>query len=151
MKLEHFVTLFSVGFSEGILLSALSDLAFEVFVSKSFTGYLSLFVAVVALIMSFWLIPKFLLGESSIFNIRIMLVGIGFASFVRLLFTFIICTKVTQEGWGLFIFYQGPPYFSIIGVPYTTILWSLFLGSFFTTLERVLKVIEDYRNEKLTK
>jgi hypothetical protein len=45
MKLKHFVTLFSVGFFEGILLSALSNLAFEVFVSKSFTGYLSLFVA----------------------------------------------------------------------------------------------------------
>jgi hypothetical protein len=151
MELKHFVTLFSVGFIEGFILSALSDFAFQIFVSKSFTGYLSLFLVGVVLIIIFLLIPKVFVGELSLFSLRIMLVGIGFASFIRLLSILMFCTAVSSQGWGVFAFHQGPPYFSILGVPYTTILWSLLLGSLFTTLERVLKVVEDYRNEKLAK
>jgi len=149
MKLKDFVILFLFGFSEGIFLSKLSNFAFGVFVSKSFIGYLFLLFVILGLIASFWVVPKSLGGNSSILKVRVMLVGIGLASFITFLYTLTVYTEVTQEGWGLFSFHEGPPYFSIIGVPYTTILWSLFLGSFFTTLERVLKVIEDYRLSKL--
>ena len=59
--------------------------------------------------------PKSLGGNSSILKVRVMLVGIGLASFITFLYTLIVYTEVTQEGWGLFSFHEGPPYFSIIG------------------------------------
>ena len=146
MKLKDFVILISFGFIEGIILSLFSNFAFEFFATKSFIHGLTFLFVILGLIATFWGIPKFFEGNSHIFKVRIILIGIGMASFMRLLYTLIVDTMVTETGWGLFAFHEGPPYFSIIGVPYTTILWSLFLGSFFTTLERILKVIEDYKS-----
>ena len=79
---------------------------------------------------------------------RVILVGIGLASFATFLLTLVIYAKKGMEDSWVIVTYKGPPYIAIMGIPYTTIIWSLFLGSFFTILERILTVLEEYRSKE---
>ena len=133
---------------EGFILSGLSNFAFEVFVSRSFFGYLYLLFFILALIVSFVVVPKLFEGNSSILKVRVILVGIGLASFATFLLTLVMYAKKGMEDSWVIVAYKGPPYIAIMGIPYTTIIWSLFLGSFFTILERILTVLEEYRSKE---
>ena len=64
MKVKDFVGLFLFGIIEGLSLNGLSDFAFEVFVSRSFIGYLLLLFVILALILSFVVVPKLFEGNS---------------------------------------------------------------------------------------
>jgi len=55
--------------------------------------------------------------------------------------------KGMEDSW-VIVVYKGLPYIAIMGIPYTTIIWSLFLGSFFTILERILTVLGEYRSKE---
>lgn len=150
MKVKDFtwLFLFGVGVIEGIILSGLSNFAFEVFVSRSFFGYLYLFFFILVLIVSFIIVPDLFEKSSKILKVRVMFMGIGLASFVTFFLTLILYTTKGPENSWVIITYKGPPYIAIMGVPYTTIIWTLFLGSFFTLLERILTFLENIKSKE---
>jgi len=145
MKLKDFASLFSSGLLEGIILSSMSNFAFEVFVTHSLNGYLTLLFIIFLLLASFWIVPSFIEGNLRTQKIRVILLGISIASFVMFAFNLIVFSRRSQFGGWVIVTYEGPPYIGIMGVPFPTIIWSLFLGSFFTALERILKVWEEHK------
>lgn len=92
--------LISFGFIEGIILSFSLILLSNFFVSKSFF-HGSIFFVILGLIASFWGVPKLFEGNSGILKVRIMLVGIGLASFVDVSSYFVdVCTKRNNGQFG---------------------------------------------------
>lgn len=76
-------------------------------------------------------------------NVRVMLVGIGIASFVMLLYNLVVFSVKSEfDGWVL-LMSDKPPYIRIMGSSLSDN--SMVFVSFFSALEQTLKVWEEYR------
>jgi len=91
----------------------------------------------------YWIASKLVEGVSGIHKARVVFVGISIASLVVFVSNLALFARRGESGSWVIVTYQGPPYIGIMGVPFTTIIWSLFLGSFFAALERILKLWEE--------
>jgi hypothetical protein len=73
------------------------------------------------------------------------LLGISLASLAMFIINLATNLHEANIGGGIIEIYGDFPFLTIMGIPFYSIIWSLFSASLFSTVERVLKAWEDSR------
>ena len=71
--------------------------------------------------------------------------AISIFSLVIFILNLTLHAQVGAMQGGVIRLLEGPPNFDVMGVSFGTIIGSLFTASLFTTLERMIRVWEDYK------
>jgi len=119
-----FLFFIGVGVVGGYFLSNLADLAYESFSQHSLilgAAVVSVFVLVLG---SSFIISSTIQWKTAFSNFRLILLGISVTALLNALLNL----------------YR----FAHTGIPVHSLLWSLFLGSFFVTVERLISVWKEF-------
>ena len=118
---------------------------FTFFVKHSLVQLLLLVVILVLLFLGGWgsRIESDEIGKPKSINLRMYLLGISLASLAMFIFNIAINLHEAKFGGGVIEIFWDFPFITIMGIPFYSIIWSLFSAIVFSTVERVLKIWED--------
>jgi hypothetical protein len=143
---NHLTTPLVFGLLIGLLLNISGGRAFFTFLVKhSLIDGLYLFAIFGLLLVTayFSWIESNEIGKSKTANLRMYLLGISFASLVVFIVNIVPNLYQAHFVGGIMQVYGDFPFVTIMGIPFHSIIWSLFSAILFSTIERVLKVWED--------
>lgn len=120
---------------------------FTSFVKHSLIDVLCLVGVFGLLLFGVWYswVESSMIEKSKSINLRMYLLGISLASLAMFIINLATNLHEANIGGGIIEIYGDFPFLTIMGIPFYSIIWSLFSASLFSTVERVLKAWEDSR------
>lgn len=122
-KHELFIPLLLLGVLDGLILSNISDWVFLSFWEHSLTHGISVLIVFLGVFLVSWSLSKLIKDTKTTTKIRIIFLGISVTALLNSVFNL---ARFAHEG-----------------IPFHSLLWSLFVGSLFVTIERLIKVWEE--------
>jgi len=148
---KHLTMPLILGVLVGLLFNYIGALAFFTFFVKHSPVHLLLLVGtLISLFLGGWFswIESDEIRKPKSINLRMYLLGISLASLAMFIYSIATNLHEAKFGGGIIEVYGGFPFVTIMGIPFHSIIWSLFSAIFFSTVERILKVWEDSRTGK---
>jgi hypothetical protein len=143
---KHLTVPLILGVIIGFCFNYIGALAFFTYFATHSIFYLLLLVGTLALLFLgvwfSWAETDEIWKPKSI-NLRMYLLGISLASLAMFIVNIATNLHEANFGGGVIEIYGGFPFVTIMGIPFHSIVWSLFSAIMFSTIERILKVWED--------